>query len=213
MTDQANLPENPAPSLPSEADDLLLAAMAIFEEGKNTFTTSTGRVVVIKAATMESLSLVMEFFKLVAGALENHQMATLIDLVSDEQKKLMAQGIDPRKVSLENLASADLVSKAYNNISIISVLMAALFDHLPKFATAFTDLSEEEYRKLSYDEGVLTIMGIFVLNYHFFTRRLLPMFVGFIRSMVSANQKLLEAEQKKTQGSGAKPSGANRKRK
>jgi hypothetical protein len=188
--------------------------MAIFEEGKTTFKVpSSGKIVKIGAATMESLSLVMEFFKLVAGALETHQMATLIDLVGDEQKKLIARGIDPRKANLNDLATAELVTKAFGNISIISVLMAALFDHLPKFAVAFTDLSEEEFKKLEYDEGVLVVMGIFVLNYHFFIRRLLPMCVGFIRSTVSANQKLIEAEQKKIPASAGPNREARRKQK
>lgn len=174
-----------APAPDTSATDLMLAATAIFDGGKNTFTARSGKEVVIQPATMGHISRVMLFFSGVVSTMDPSSFAQLIDSVVHAQKMAIARGEDPSNVNLRELATDELVNKAFGHTSLLTQLFASVFDLLPDLVAAFTNLSSEEYRSLDPDEGMLIAGGIFLLNYRFFTQSLLPMLTAFMKSWAS----------------------------
>lgn len=172
-----------------QSNDLLAAALTIFENGGTKFTLQDGFEAEIYPAKMKQMAPTMRFFHQVVGSLETSQLATLIDVVGKKQKEYLAEGKDPRTIDIKELVSSDVISDAFGNASIISLLFSAAFDYLPGFVKLFTNIPEEKYGDLDFDEGVIVVVGIFVLNYHFFTQRLLPLLTGSIRLLAKQNAK------------------------
>lgn len=177
----------------------MLMALTVFGEGKTEFELpSSKRMVKVLPAKMGQLEGAMMFFNRVVSELSQSELATLLDLVINKQKALLLSGKDPRSIDLRELAtSEELMGAAFGNVSIISLLMAGCFRHLPGFAAVFSDIPEAEYKELEFDDGVMVILAIFILNYSFFTQRLLPMLMGWFRSLASVRQKERDAAKKK----------------
>lgn len=183
---------------PDEQNDLMLAAFALFENGDSSFTIPrTGQQITISPAKMKQMPSIMRFFHRVVGALETSDLKKLVDIVSAEQRKLIAEGKTPAEIDIRSLVTGDVVDKAFGNVSIISLLGAAAFEHLPDFVPLFTNLNADEFGELEFDEGMLIAGGIFILNYGFFTQRLRPILMGFIRALASEYQKTGAAGMKK----------------
>ena len=181
----------------TQSNDMLLAVNAIFNEGKNDVVLKSGKTVTIRPATMGQLPLVMLFFGDVMVGIDPSNFALLVDSIVHTQKLAIARGEDPNNIDLRELATDELVSKAFNHTSLLSLLLSAVFQHLPKLVTAFTNLTEEEFRSLELDEGALVAGGIFTLNYSFFTQSLLPILTAFMQSWASKSGKTLKGSQKK----------------
>lgn len=194
MTD--NLPEgSAAPSADlalTDARDLELAIVALFEKGDNTVPlASLDRTVTISPAKMWQMKPLMNFFQEVIGRCDGDHLRTLIDSVVAKQQEAIEAGQDPSKLNLRELATSDVVKDAFGHMSLVVSFMHGTFDLLPGFVAMFVDISEEEFGQLDFDEGALLVFGILALNYDFFTRRLLPVFTGYLRSLASENQSAI----------------------
>lgn len=177
--------QKPAPEPDTSTPDILLAAIAVFDGGKNSFTSRSGKEVVIRPAAMAHLAPCMHFFAGVVSALDPNDLAQLIDAIVYRQKQAIAQGEDPNNINLRELSSLELVSKASSHVNIFASLMAGVFHLLPTLVPTFTNLTEAEYSAMELDEGMLVAGGIFLLNYRFFTQSLPPMLTVFMRSWAS----------------------------
>lgn len=180
-----NQHDTAASAVDQENNDLIAAAHNIFEGGKNELTLSTGKVAVIRPAKMKQLTGMMKFFRDVIGALSQSQLAQMIGIISEAQRKQIDAGEDPRNIDLRQLAQNELLhGDTFGSVSIISLLLEAVSTYLPDFVVMFTNLTKEDYEELDIDEGALLIMGIISLNYDFFSQRLLPVFLGFMKSVL-----------------------------
>lgn len=191
--------QTPAPEPDTSTPDMLLAAIAIFDGGKNSTPLRSGKVLEIRPATMGHLPQIMLFFGGVVSGLDPSQLAQLIDSVVHSQKMAIARGEDPSKVDLRELATDELVAKSFGHASLLSSLFAAVFQLLPSLVESFTNLTEQEFRELELDEGILVAGGIFLLNYRFFTQSLPPILTAFMKSWASKKGVTLPA-----QGQGAR---------
>lgn len=187
---RANAPaESAAVEESDPQNDLLLAALTIFEDGRNTFKLKDGFEVNIYPATMKQMAPTMRFFHEVVASLETSQLAVLIDMVAKKQKEYMEKGVDPRKIDIQELVTADMVGESFGNVSILSLLFAAAFEYLPGIVKLYTNIDEKRFGDLEFDEGVTVVVGVFALNYGFFTQRLRPILMGSIRLLAKQSQK------------------------
>jgi hypothetical protein len=180
---RAKAPAAPEDSPHDELADMTLAANTLFDyDSFAQPTLSNGKRPQIRPAQMQHLSLIIGFFKDILSAIDQKQMSALIEFVVKLQTKAIVEGKDPNKIDLALLTSDEVVTKAFGQASLILTMFAACADRLPALAAAFSDISAEEYRKLSIDDGVMLTAAILVVNYGFFTRRLPPILTGFIRT-------------------------------
>lgn len=192
--------ESPAPVV-REGDDLIAATFALFEQGASTFTItnpdgSPGKLVEIYPAKMKHMAQVMRFFSDVAGALQESDLVKIIDLIASKQQQYMAEGKNPRSLNLKEVIAQEGASGAISNANLITLLLEAVFGYLPGVVAIFTNLTEEEFEELDFDHGALVAFGIFTVNYDFFIRRVLPTFLGFIRSLARENAKSIQSQGK-----------------
>jgi len=168
----------------------------IFDGGSNQIEVAgtepgTRRTVTIRPATMEQLPKIMLFFGGVVDGLDGSRLAQLVDSIVHAQKMAIARGADPSKVDLRELSSDELIAKAFDHSSLMADLFAAVFRLLPLVVESFTDITEDDFRKLGVDDGTLIAGGIFLLNYRFFTQSLRPIFMAFIKSWASKQGAVL----------------------
>jgi hypothetical protein len=178
----------PAQNEGQENIDLTLAANTLFDEVTNTCSLSTGEVVSIRPAKMGQINLLIEFFARLINGIDKGQLADLIEFVVLTQSKAIAEGKDPYKIDLTQIATDKVVSLAVNNTSLISTLLMAVADEMPKFAEAFAGIKAADYKELTIDDGLKLVGSIFLLNYSFFTERLPPILTAFIRARVSKHK-------------------------
>ena len=194
----------PTPALESEsseqeANDLVLAATQIFDHGGTQFPSSLGKTIVIQPAKIKQVGDIMKFFADVTKALKGSDLIRIIDVVASKQHHLAAAGMNPRNLDLKAILAEDGAEMGLDNVTLISLLFQSVFEHLPKFVASFTNLTPDEFDKLDTDEGMLTVFGIFAVNYDFFIQRVLPLLAGFIQSMAREKGKRdqIVASQKK----------------
>ena len=179
--------------------DLSLAADAIFGGTSNEFTLkSLGKQVTVKPATMRQLPAVIGFFNTLLTSMDQESMGALVELIADRQQVAAAAGLNPNKVSVEEMSTQALVSKAFGNVNLFTTLLSSALATLPTLAPIFTNLTEEEYGDLLPDEGMLVAGAIFMVNYSFFTQSLPPLLTAFVRAWSSKNvAPVLAAQTKK----------------
>lgn len=166
----------------AEATDLSLAAIAIFDGGQSEIALPDGKKAIIKPATMRQLPTIIKFFQTVVESMDSESLGALIEVLADKQRDIIAEGGDPSKVKVEEIAGTELVRGYLTKVNLLAELFAAALSALPPAVTAFTNLSEDEFNDLSPDYGILIVGGIFTQNYAFFTQSLPPILTAFMRS-------------------------------
>lgn len=169
-----------------DAQDLALAANAIFTGASNSFKSRSGKPVIIKTATMKQVALITKFFNAVVASLDPEAVLALIQMYAERQKAAIAAGQDPHSISVTE--SDSLVKKAFGSVGLLGQLLMAVAEELPAFVAGFTNLTEAEYEALEPDEGLTLVGGIFMLNYGFFTRALPPILTAFMKSLAGRAQ-------------------------
>lgn len=186
---------------PSEADELALAATSIFGGSSNSFKSRSGKMVIIRPATMAQFAPTLRFFNAILGSMDTGAIALLVDMIADAQKQAISEGKDPTSLDVQVLTSRvesaeisaeDLVRKVFSGADILTGLLAAAADQLPDLVEAFTNVSKVEFNSMDPDEGIILAVGIFTANYDFFSRRLPPIFRAFAQSK-AANSPLAGA--------------------
>ena len=179
-------------------DDLSAAATAIFGGTSNeVYIKSLDRVATIKPASMKQLPILIGFFKNLMAHMDQEAIASLVELISDKQRDAINRGEDPSKLPIEEIAGISVVNTAFKNASLLTILLSATFESLPKVVPAFTTVTEQEYGDLSPDEGLLLAGGVFMANYGFFTQSLPPLLTVFFREWASKNTPVLVQNQKR----------------
>lgn len=175
-----------------EAGDLSRAATSIFAGSSNTFKLRSGKQAVIRPATMEHLAPTLRFFKAVMESMSPESLGRLVDLIADAQKKAIVSGQDPANIDVQALMSQtqemtgkQVVQKVIGNAGIVTELFAAVMDELPYMVSVFTNVTEDEFKRLEPDEGIVLAGGIFTVNYAFFTRSLPPILTAAARGWAS----------------------------
>ncbi len=180
-------PQEPEPEPESEApatanQDLALAATSLFGGTTNRVTLRSGEVVTVYPAKVRQLSMVIDLFSRIVLSLDQEALGALVTMISDEQKKAIADGKDPNSIDMGELAQAKMVRTAFGNVSLLRQLFMSVMDGLPELVVSFTSMSAESFQDLEIDEGMLVMGGIFMLNYSFFTQKLPPMLTAFTQS-------------------------------
>lgn len=188
------MPKNQAPQVDQssfendDAHDLNLAAAAIFEGGSSSLPVHVDgkvRVVTAKQATMGTLPAITKFFNDVLGNLSPEQTAVVVDTLVQRQSKRIAEGLDPNDISVVDLDSDELVSAAFGKAGVLLTLFSAAAESLPTLVGEFTNLTPDEYRKLEMDQGILVAGAVFMVNYSFFSQRLLPVLQVSLRGLLA----------------------------
>lgn len=187
----------PTPSTAAAAkdspDDLILAAKALFGGDVNylKLKSKAGKPVVLKPSTMAQLPVLMRFFTAVIKSMDAQSIATLVRLLSGAQQRQIAKGLDPNAIDVapggdvEGFMKDSSTAKLMDYAGLLTQVMTAGLEQLPELAEAYTTLSAEEYELLPPDEGMIIAGGVFLMNYHFFTQRLLPIFAAFMKSQAA----------------------------
>lgn len=129
-------------------------------------------------------------YSLVAG-LGNDEITRVLTFVTDEQKKLLDQGVNPYLLDTKSLVQKATVSGG----TLVSLFQGAL-GVLPQFVEKFTNLTREEFDNTDALQGTLVAYGIFARNYHFFIQNGPLLGRAFMASLASRATK---NEQKVTQ--------------
>lgn len=169
-------------------NDLSLAVNAIFESDSTDIPLIIGgkpRIVQIKPARMKTLSVITNFFDEVLGRLNQKQIEAIVNALITHQRKKIAAGEDPNQIDLSILERDDIVEKAFGNASILLTLFGAASDGLPKVVEVFSNVSAQEYEDFDIEVGVVIATAIFVRNYSFFSRNLLPTLLACLKSWAS----------------------------
>lgn len=200
MTDETN-------ELQQAATDLTLAATTLFESGDSNFTLpGCGKNVQVKPATMRHIGSLMQLFAEVVTNMDQNALATIIGAVSQHQQKAIAEGRDPNKL---DMTPAEIVEKALGNTSVLSELSRAGMEIFPKVVSNFSNVTEDEFLDMPLDDATMVAGAIFMVNYDFFTQRLLPTLVAFARSRASKHPSLTTPAQQPVPEQ--KPRGSQRK--
>lgn len=189
--------ENAAgPASSSGAEDLSLAATAIFGGSSNSFKTRAGKLVIIRPATMEHFAPTLRFFNAILSSMDTNAIAVLVDMIADAQREAISAGQDPNtidvqaltaKVESTEISAESLVRKVFNGADILTGLLAAAAESLPDLVERFTNVSKDEFNSMDPDEGIVLAVGIFTANYDFFSRRLPPIFRAFAQSKAASS--------------------------
>ena len=183
--------------LQQAATDLTLAASTLFDSPDNEFTLpSSQRRVVVRPATMRTIGNLMQLFASIITNMNPTTLAILVGGVSDYQRQAIAEGKDPNKL---DMSPEKIIEKALGNTSILSELSAAAMDAMPKVINNFSDLTEDEFLDMPLDDATTIVGKVFMVNYDFFTQRLLPTLVAFARSRASKSQSLMMPAQSQEQ--------------
>lgn len=198
---------NESSELQQAATDLTLAATTLFENGDSEFTLpGCGIQVKVKPATMRHIGSLMQLFATIVTNMDQNALATIIGAVSAYQKKAIEEGRDPNRL---DMTPAEIVERALGNTSALSEIARAAMDALPKVVSNFSNLTEDEFLDMPLDDSTMVAGAIFMVNYDFFTQRLLPTLVAFGRSRASKLQSQTTQEPSPVQGQ--KPRASQRK--
>lgn len=146
-----------------------------------------GRKVQLRTARVNTLPAIIHFFSAAISRVDAVALGELITFVADAQKKAVADGIP---LSAVDIPPEVILQKVRGNLSLIETLFTAVADLMPECASKFCELTPEEIGDLELDDGANLAFGIFLLNYHFFTRTLPPAIRGFLRS----NQRMAQGQ-------------------
>lgn len=170
-------------------DNETVSAMArMLAEGRTRSIQVGGRVVEFHEAKMKHIPLLVGLFNEIVQSVDQKSITTLVSMIATRQITAIKSGQNPDDIPMPEEA---LVMQAFGNIDILQHITVSVSGTLPKMASALSTLSEDEYNELSIDEGIAVLYGIFVLNYGFFTERLVPtlrVLLGAAMSKKSASQ-------------------------
>lgn len=196
-----------------ELNSIVLAASSVFGDGVNSFTTNEGKVVKITPCKMKHLEIITGFFTALVNRIDAKQLGAVIDFVATRQKNALAAGLNPLDFNLqdmlaeqmeaataEEMSGAEAIAKMTTNANLLITLVNAVLGELPKVLPAFTNLTMDEWGELTPDEAAITVGGIFMVNYRFFTQSLRPVLMAFALNLVRK-----QAEAKGNKPAGTKP--------
>lgn len=194
MTAAQAASRNDAGAAIDEHNDLIAAAFTVFEQGGSTFPLPSfgkdadgnpKKLVTVRPARMGQIAQVMRLFREIAQTLSQSRIAEAVKIIANVQQQKIAAGEDARDLDIAAIAQKELSVDGTQKVSIVSLFMEVAAIHLPAMAGIFSDVTEEEFAALDLDEGALLCFAIFALNYDFFSRRLLPIFLAFVKSVVA----------------------------
>lgn len=166
------------PSRPAvEADNPLSAiaatANALFGPDGNAYCTlGNGRKVVFKPAKMKHLTSLVSFFETGLKTLSDEHLLQLVTLATSFRSR--AKSLEDMQAEAIDKGADDLVRKAIGSSQSLLMMFRALLEVLPKFASTLSDITVEEYDELDITDCQIIILGIFAVNYTFFTQSLRP---------------------------------------
>lgn len=168
----------------NEAADLARAAAAIFAGHSVKFHSPTlNREIHIGQGRMNSLPALMEFFGAILSQVDQSDLHAMITAVAQEMKKNMDKGKDAFDFAdLKELAATEIATRLLGKLGIGLLIMRAVFQELGGLVAAFSDVDAHEFGLLDWDEGTTLALGIFVVNYSFFTRSVPPIIRAFLQS-------------------------------
>ncbi len=178
------------------ADDTLIrTARAIFNEQISEFPlpAAEGRpamVVTFQHAKMRHLEPTMQFFERISMSLDPSILTEIVSMISERQIKALSEGKPANAFDITGLGTEEIISKALGKTTLFLAIMRAVTRELPTLAPVFTNLTAEQFGELDVDEGSVVALGIFVTNYRFFTRNLLPTLMDFIASVARKNAEI-----------------------
>ena len=114
------------------------------------------------------------------------------DIVLRRRQKLEAERAEHFRRTPASKAAFDAADHLFGRVPMISQVALSMLDQIPKFGAAFTNLTEEEVSKLEFDDLMMVVGGIFLLNYRFFTVQIPPILKAFMRSL-GIRQSLIES--------------------
>lgn len=164
--------------------ELALAAQSLFEGKTNFLKMRSGKNAVFKEATMESLPVIIGFFQTVVENIDPATIISLIDLYAERMEEMRKAKADSA-YSPVILSTDELVQKMGGGGSMFMKLLVAAATQMPTLVATMSTLTEDEYKKLKPDEGMVVAAAIFMLNYGFFSQSLPPVILAFVRNIAS----------------------------
>lgn len=197
----------------NDTSSLIATANAVFGKGVREFPLNDGFKVEIRTANLGSLGVIVKVFSRLMEQFNEAQMRQLVDLAAEAQMLAIAQGQDPKNVSIDY---NQLVGKAFNSGRVIETIFLGILTEVPELFKTFTNIPEDRVYKLDLDEGILIMGGIFVANYGFFTQRVLPILTSIgtrvaRASLVEGKQSPKPAPAQKPEPKEAKPESPSKK--
>lgn len=169
---------------PGQMNELEIAAERLFSDSQSNYTLANGREVIVSPCKMMHLSVIMDFFKRLTDRVDPEQFGALLQTVVDAQTKNVTEGRQPNDMGAMTIG--EMIKKGLGNASLTVMLIGAIADELPRLAAPFTNLSSDEIAHLDVDEGMEVASRIVMVNYDFFTQKLLPVLQAFVARWAAA---------------------------
>jgi hypothetical protein len=127
----------------------------------------SGRVVLIRKCTVRASGRVIEFLNAAFADVLHY-----LRLVGKERGA--STPTDPALTALaqgEGMEAGVLASLEKESTQYILQAIAKYWEQLPPVVASLSDLTEEEYRELTVDDGILVLYTIWMVNKNFFSNR------------------------------------------
>lgn len=176
---------------PVESQNIMIAAVEeLFDEVESTVTLTDGRKVEIRAAKVKNIRQITEFIQRFVMNFEPDALVSMLGMVSRKQEAKLREGESPYL-----LDTAQMVKDVAGETSLVLQVVNHGLEALQEFVPMFTDMEAAEFEELDLDDAAVVAFAVFGRNYHFFTRRVLPVLRG---SIVQRSQQAGKARKPKS---------------
>lgn len=165
----------------NDADTISAMASALLS-GRTRTVMIGERTIEIQEAKMRHIPLILSTFNKLAQSVDQKSLSNLVSVVATRQIAAIKQGADPDDIAVPE---RELVAEAFGNVDLLTHLAVTLAADLPKLAAAFTTLPESEFDDLSISDGIQIVFAIVVLNYGFFSERLVPTLRALLGTVIA----------------------------
>lgn len=168
--------------------DQIAAIARTLMDGRMRSTQIGTKVVEFTEAKMRHIPIIIKFFNSVAQSVDKDGMTKLVKMISQRQIAAIQQGANPDDIPMPE---HDLVVQAFGNLDILQHILVSVAEQLPALVASLTNVTAEEYEDMTPDHGVAVLFGIIVLNYGFFTNKIVPtlrVLLGAIVAKQGGNQ-------------------------
>lgn len=154
-------------------------------------------LITFKRAGIVELGMMTGFMNAILETVSINEVEALISVIAPAQAKLMYEGKSAHDM---NLNAAGIVSEVLGKKSLVLTLFAATADQIPSVVQTFSTCTAQRYADMELDEQLVIIVGIFAVNYGFFTQSLRPIiksvFAGLKRKQNETKEKIKVANAK-----------------
>lgn len=179
-----------------EATDPLAAVaqtsrMLFGEDGIARITLTNDRKVKFSPARMKHLNEIVEFFKQALAGVNDEDLLKLIALATAFKSKSAVEGQSQDNIEK---GAEDLIRNGIQNMDAALIVLQGVLNLLPKVIANLCDLTAEEFDELEVQDGITVALGIFSVNYTFFTQSLRPILLVTLGTVV--RDAMLRVEKK-----------------